>query len=64
MEGGHAEYLNKDFHLMSLDFLVQSETKLDVTCKSDHVKASLSNWLIIGRFDGIDVVSKQAVSNC
>ena len=54
MEGGHAKYLNEDFHLRSLDFLVLAETKLDATCKSDQVKATLSNWIILGRFDASD----------
>ena len=54
MEGGHAEYLNEDFNLRCLDFLILAETKLDGTCKSDQVKATLSNWLIIGRFDAND----------
>ena len=54
MDGGHAEYLDADFNLRSLDILVLAETKLDETVKNDQIEKLLKNWNLIGRYDSED----------
>ena len=53
-DGQHAEYLNADLNLLSLDILVLSETKLVNENKSDQIETKLNNWRIIGRYDSED----------
>ena len=54
VDGGHAEYLNADFNLQSLDILVLAETKLNNSNRSDQITKILKNWTIIGRYDSED----------
>ena len=54
VDGGHAEYLNADLNLQSLDILVLAETKLNDGNKSDQIAEKMKNWTIIGRYDSGD----------
>ena len=51
VDGYHAEYLNADFNLSNLDFLVVAETKLDAYCKSSSLSLILDKWSIVARYD-------------
>ena len=54
VDGGHAEYLNADLNLRSLDILVLAETKLIDSNRSDQIAKILKHWTIIGRYDSED----------
>ena len=54
MDGGHAEYLNKDKNLLHLHALVLAETKLETKFKTLSISKVLSEWDIIGRYDAGD----------
>ena len=54
MNAGHAQYLNNDYNLLSLDLLVLSETKLEKNISVDEISKILSSWKIIARFDSED----------
>ena len=54
IEGSHAEYLNSDKNLQSLDLLVLAETKSSASVKDKFIEEKLSNWNIVYRFDATD----------
>ena len=50
----HAEYVNGDHNLRSLDVLTLAETHLTPNVSSEHIEAVLTNWVIKFRFDSPD----------
>ena len=54
LDGFHANYLNGDNNLLSLDFIAVSETHLCPSIQTDQVQNILSNWIITFRFDAPD----------
>ena len=54
LDGYHAEYLNGDHNLKSLDLLAISETHLTQTVSTEQVQIVLSKWDIKARYDSPD----------
>ena len=54
MEGDHADYLNRDYNLKSLDILVLAETKLSEKYSNEKLKHALSEWNVCNRYDSQD----------
>ena len=54
MQSNHAEYLDNDINLLKLDYLVVSETWLNVEFSNAVVINKLKNWRIIKRLDSTD----------
>ena len=53
-DGNHIHYFNEDKNLNYLDLIVLSETKLGKQIETKILENSLSNWLILGRYDAQD----------
>ena len=54
LESNHARYLDHDWNLLNLDFLVVAETWLIPSVPNNVVKEKLKNWKIIKRLDATD----------
>lgn len=54
MDGFHAEYLNGDRNLKSLNLLAIAETHLTDKVSNESIESVLSNWNIKARYDATD----------
>ena len=54
LESDHAKYLDHDFNLLRVNFLVISETWLNHETANHEVISKLKNWKIIKRLDATD----------
>ena len=54
LNGQHAEYINGDHNLRSLDVLTLAETHLTPNVSTEHIEAVLTNWVVKFRFDSPD----------
>ena len=54
LNGHHAEYINGDHNLRSLDVLTLAETHLTPNVSNEHIESVLTNWEVKFRFDSPD----------
>ena len=47
-------FLNNDKNLIELDYLVVADTRLNIKNTKRKREGSLSNWIVLGRFDAND----------
>ena len=56
VRGSHAEYLDSDINLLSLDYLAVSETWLNNEMSNQDLQRNLKNWSLLSRSDASDNV--------
>ena len=54
LQSNHAEYLDADFNLLHLDFLVIAETWLNKETSDSNLAKRLNNWTVLKRLDATD----------